>query len=50
MKKFVFKDNFIKLDWGEFILECLRGSKKNWKRMTTKSSYAGPVTVLIVSF
>lgn len=50
VRKLVFKDKFPKLDWGDFILECLRGSKKNWKRMTTKSSYAGPVTVLIVSF
>jgi len=37
------------MDWCSFVLNCVRGSKRNWKPNSPTNIYAGPITLLVVS-
>nr|GFA34384.1 peptidase C48, SUMO/sentrin/Ubl1 [Tanacetum cinerariifolium] len=41
------KDDIAEIDWCDYILDCLRTSKLNWKDVKTKKNfYYGPLTFL----
>ena len=49
VRKLVLVDDFSKLNWCKYMLECLQSRKKLWKRDDKSSYYSGPITLLIVS-
>ncbi|GJU30810.1 hypothetical protein Tco_1174399 [Tanacetum coccineum] len=45
------EDDIAKIDWYDYILDCLRTSKLNWKDVKTKKNfYYGPLTFLCLIY
>lgn len=49
VRKLVLVEDFSKLNWCKYMLDCLGSRKKLWKRDDKSSYYSGPITLLIVS-
>lgn len=49
VNKFVDFEDIANVDWCGYVLNCVRYSKKNWIRRSTKHYYPGPISMLIVS-
>lgn len=39
---------FSEIDWCGYILDCLKDSKRSWKRQEKQSFYSGPISLLVV--
>ncbi|KVH87777.1 hypothetical protein Ccrd_024939, partial [Cynara cardunculus var. scolymus] len=44
------KEDIDNLDWCEFVIDCLKRSKKNWNRADPTSYYCGPLMFLILLY
>ncbi|CAI9271372.1 unnamed protein product [Lactuca saligna] len=50
VRKLVLVEDFSKLNWCKYMLDCLGSRKKLWKRDDKSSYYSGPITLLILVY
>ncbi|CAI9303500.1 unnamed protein product [Lactuca saligna] len=50
VRKLVLVEDFSKLNWCKYMLDCLGSRKKLWKRDDKSNYYSGPITLLILVY